>query len=135
MEYRHVVTSFLRYENKVLILKRSQKVGTMRGRWAGISGYLEAADEPVARALQEIQEETGLASRQLRLVCTGKVVEAPDLVRDDLRWLVHPFLFDIRLAQIRLDWEHDEYRWIQPAEIDGYDTVPSLKEAFLSVWH
>jgi hypothetical protein len=28
-----------------------------------------------------------------------------------------------------LDWEHDHYTWIKPAEIENYDTVPRLKEA------
>jgi hypothetical protein len=28
-----------------------------------------------------------------------------------------------------LDWEHDQYKWIRPAEIENYDTVPRLKEA------
>jgi len=41
MEEKHVVTSFLEYDNKILILRRSQAVGTYQGKWAGVSGYIE----------------------------------------------------------------------------------------------
>ncbi len=36
-----VCTCFLRYENKVLILKRSDKVGTYQDKCAGVSGYID----------------------------------------------------------------------------------------------
>jgi hypothetical protein len=35
---------------------------------------------------------------------------------------------------IRIDWEHDEARWINPDEIQSYDTVPKLKETLESVY-
>jgi hypothetical protein len=28
---------------------------------------------------------------------------------------------------VKIDWEHKEYRWINPVDIDTYDTVPGLK--------
>lgn len=36
-----VVTVFLRRGGRILILKRSRKVGSYQGRWAGISGFIE----------------------------------------------------------------------------------------------
>jgi hypothetical protein len=36
-----VVTVFLEYERKILLLRRSLKVRTMQSLWAGISGYIE----------------------------------------------------------------------------------------------
>jgi len=33
----------------------------------------------------------------------------------------------------RIDWEHDEYRWINPKEIKNYETVPRLGDAFESL--
>jgi 8-oxo-dGTP diphosphatase len=49
----NVITVFLEHHKKILILKRSQKVKTMKTKWAGISGYIEH-EEPVKRALKEI---------------------------------------------------------------------------------
>ncbi len=131
LERREVVTAFLRHEGKVLLVRRSDRVGSYRGRWAGISGYLE---EPtaLAQALREIREETGLTEDRLRLAAEGRPLEvpAPEL---GVLWVVHPFLFDIEdPGAIRLDWEHLELNWAAPEEVGGYATVPSLAEALAS---
>jgi len=132
VETRHVVACFLTHGGKVLIVRRSARVGTYRGKWSGISGYLE--DEPERQALAEIREETGLAPPDVRLLRTGATVEADDhgLGR---RWIVHPFLFAVAdPAKVRLDWENVEARWVRADEIGGFDTVPRLKEALEQVW-
>jgi len=41
MRSTKIVTSFLTDNDKFLILKRSQKVKTMKGLWAGVSGIIE----------------------------------------------------------------------------------------------
>ena len=35
---------------------------------------------------------------------------------------------------VNLDWEHDQYKWVNPKEIENYDTVPKLKEALDRVY-
>ena len=123
----HVVTCFLMHGGKVLILRRSERVGSYRGRWAAVAGYMEK--EPYEQALQEIREEAGLEAEDVRLVAAGGTVEAADS-QLDVTWIIHPFLFEIDdPAKVRLDWEHTECRWIEPAEIGQFDTVPKLKEA------
>lgn len=125
-ESRHVVTAFLEHNGKILIVRRSQAVGTHRGRWSGISGYLE--HEPLEQALVEIEEETGLGEGDVELVSSGQVLEIDD-AEHKVRWHVHPFLFHVKHPEaIKLDWENLELRWITPADIDRYDTVPALKE-------
>jgi 8-oxo-dGTP pyrophosphatase MutT (NUDIX family) len=133
VERRTVVTSFVQHEGKVLLLKRSPQVGTMRGLWAGVSGYLEAGEEPLQRAYRELQEELGIEPERLHLLRRGKPVEAPDLLRADLLWIVHPFLFRLDRPTIQLDWEHDDFRWIWPREMGQFATVPSLPEALAAV--
>ena len=126
MEQRAVVTAFLRHEGKILLLRRSDKVGTYRGKWSGISGYLEA--RPLTQALTEINEETGISQDDVTLVARGAVLHIPDRERG-IEWEVHPFLFDVAApSRIRLDWENTELRWIRPDEIDRYPTVPALEK-------
>ncbi len=127
----HVVTSFIMHEGRVLILRRSGKVRTMKHKWAGISGYVEEEDmgDILKRAYREIEEEVGIEGRHLRLVSECTTVKVVDRENSTI-WIVHPFLFLlIDDISIRLDWEHDEYRWVRPEEIVLYDTVPMLKEA------
>jgi len=129
---KHVVTCFLECQGRILLLKRSQQVGTFRGLWAGISGYVEdSADE---QSLVEITEETGLSPRELTLVKIGKPVTVDD-IKTGVHWVVHPYLYKTGSAErIRTDWEHCDSRWVKPEELESYHTVPALKEAFLSVF-
>lgn len=133
MEERHVVTSFLEWEGKVALLRRSGKVGTYRGRWAGVSGYLEEGATPYQQALREIAEEVGLGAQDLELVKEGQPLEAVDegLGR---RWIIHPFRFRIaHPGGLRLDWEHTELRWVDPAQIGELETVPRLVDTWEQV--
>jgi len=38
---RNVVTCFLKSGSEILILRRSEQVGTYQGKWAGVSGYID----------------------------------------------------------------------------------------------
>jgi translation initiation factor 2B subunit (eIF-2B alpha/beta/delta family) len=131
-----VVTVFLLRRgpggDRVLLLRRSGAVGTYRGRWAGVSGYLE--DDPLRQAMREVAEETGLGEEDVRLVRAGAPVHAPD-PRLGRLWVVYPFLMQVRQgAQIRLDWEHVAARWVRPASVFLYPTVPRLPEALSAVY-
>ncbi|MCF6218758.1 MAG: NUDIX pyrophosphatase [Gammaproteobacteria bacterium] len=124
MEKREVVTAFLRYENRILLLKRSDKVETYPGFWSGVSGYL--GEDAMNQARQEISEETGLADEQLSFVCGGEPLDvpAPEL---DTCWQVHPFLFDIADPDlVTLNWESETFRWVKAEDIHGMETVPLL---------
>ena len=125
LEEKHVVTCFLESGGKILLLRRSARVGSYRGKWAGVSGYVESP--PDKQAEIEISEETGLEAGDIRLLKKGD-----PLVIDDkelgTRWVVHPFLFHVNTPEkVKIDWEHKEYEWIEPPDIDRYDTVPGLK--------
>ena len=132
LQERKVVTCFLESDGEILLLRRSEQVGSYQGRWAGVSGYLETA--PDEQALVEIAEETGLQGDDIELVTRGEPLPVEDREMG-VRWLVHPFLFRIKdRNKIRIDWEHKEIKWISPEEISDYRTVPMLKETLDQVY-
>ncbi len=123
-----VVSAVLRNRGRILIVRRSEAVGSFRGRWSAVSGYLEGREDPRLRATREVREETGLKGLTLRVTGT------PVLARDDARmYVVHPFLFDVPRRQVRLDWENVEHRWIRPEELDSFETVPRLVDVVAAV--
>ncbi len=128
MEITEVVTGFLRYTDKILLLQRSSKVGTYRGCWAAVSGHLEG-NSPFGHVLVEIAEETTLRADQVVLRAQGAVQEIADH-NIGRHWRIYPFLFDVLAPEeIHTDWEHCDWRWVDIEEIGRYATVPHLREA------
>ena len=125
---KHAVTSFLESEGEILILLRSEHVGTYPGKWGGISGSLDSDKTSDEQAIVEIEEETGLSREHIKLIKKGK----PLLLDDEnlnLRKVIFPYLFHIEARnKIKLNWEHNRLKWIKPEDIDKYDTMPKLKE-------
>lgn len=126
---QEVVTCFLRREGRVLVLRRSQKVSTFRGRWSAVSGTIET--DAVRQAYREIREECGYERGDLELVRGGEPLIAEGEGR---RFRVHPFLFELRSErEPAIDWESVEYRWVDPESIAELETVPLLLEAWQAV--
>ncbi|MFH1663083.1 MAG: NUDIX domain-containing protein [Chloroflexota bacterium] len=127
---KHVVTCFLECEGRILILRRSRAVGSFKGKWAGISGYVETtADE---QTLIEIEEEAGLCPQDVKLLAKGDLLEAED---EGVRWVVHSYLFRIKEPnKVKIDWEHSDKKWIRPEDMGKYQTVPMLKEVLARVY-
>ena len=127
-----VVTAFLYRRGKVLLLRRSPRVSTYPGRWAGVSGYLERPPLPQARV--EVREEVGVAPEDasLRGIGVPLLVEDPQAERP---WMVFAFLFRLRPGvEIVTDWESAGAEWVDPAEIGRRDAVPGLADGLARVW-
>ncbi len=131
MKRKKVVTSFLYKNGEILLLKRSYKVGTFRGKWAGISGYIEE-ESSLEAAIREIKEETGASEENLKLLKKGLPFEVEDTLNNTV-WSIHPFLFLFKGDKIMIDWEHERYEWIDPKEIDNYSTVKNLKKTLFDL--
>jgi 8-oxo-dGTP pyrophosphatase MutT (NUDIX family) len=123
-----VVTCILEHNGKILLLKRSARVGTYKGQWGGIAGYVEELEAPYDTAIKEISQEAGIDVESLTLIKKGDPIELSDIYEGKrYDWIVYPFLFQIQdKVLIHTDWEHEEYRWVHPSEIKKFDTVPGL---------
>ena len=127
------ITIFLESDNEILIFLRSEHVSTYQGKWAGVSGSIDDDRTADEQAAVELEEETGLSGRDVELIRRGE----PLVIHDEVfqvKKVIHPYLFHvIDRNKIRIDWEHKGIRWIKPAEIDLYETMPKLKETLAKV--
>jgi translation initiation factor 2B subunit (eIF-2B alpha/beta/delta family) len=123
-----VVTVFLRHGTDVLLLERSEDVGSYPGDWGAVAGHAEG--EPDAQARAEIAEETGLGDAAT-FVRRGDPFEVVD--PDHGTWVVHPFLFDADSRAVDTNWETASYEWVPPTEILRRDTVPDLWQSYDAV--
>ncbi|MFB5629972.1 MAG: NUDIX domain-containing protein [Nitrosopumilaceae archaeon] len=128
-----IVTCFLKKGDKILILKRSNKVKSMKGLWAGISGIIEKDESPLQRAKIEIFEELGINNDQIKLLKESDELRITSAQYENHEWEIYPFLFSIENPKIKLNWENSEYRWIKVEDILNYETVPSLDKVLFNL--
>ena len=126
MHKTKIVTTFLRNSDKILLLKRSQKVKSMKNLWAGISGIIEGDEKPLNRAKIEIYEEVGMEESNIKLIKEGDVILIESPQYENHQWEVYPFLFSCHNRDIKLNWEHSDSKWISVNELNEFTTVPSL---------
>ena len=120
---KHVVTNIVRRDRKILLLRRSPRVGSYRGLWAGVSGFIEPGESDDAAARREMEEEIGTG--KVKLVRKTGAVRFRD---SDTVWCVHPYLFDMPAGKITIDWEHESFEWVSPKDVSRYPTVPGLQQ-------
>ena len=133
MRSTKIVTSFIKDNEKLLILKRSDKVKSMKGLWAGISGIIEKNEEPLKRAKIEILEEVGIIEDKITLVRSVKEMRINSPQYENHEWEIFPFLFEAKNPIIKLNWENSEFKWINKEELENYDTVPSLQKVLFNL--
>ncbi len=133
MRSTKIVTSFIKNNEKLLILKRSTKVKSMKGLWAGISGIIEENEEPLKRAKIEIFEEVGITEDVITLVSSAEKMKIDSPQYENHEWEIFPFLFEAKNPTIKLNWENSEFKWINVEELENYETVPSLQKVLFNL--
>ena len=128
-----VLTCFVRFEDKILLLKRSERVHTYQGKWHTVAGYIDEPKPIRQKALEELEEELDIHSEDVSGFTAGEPYEFFDEGAKK-SWIVHPVLVELKNKPVvTLDWEHTEFKWISPNEVSGYDTVPKLDESLKRV--
>jgi len=133
MRSTKIVTSFIKDNEKLLILKRSNKVKSMKGLWAGISGIIENNEPPLQRAKIEIFEEAGIIEKDITLIKSAEEMRINSPQYENHEWELFPFLFESKNPTIKLNWENSEFKWINVEELENYETVPSLQKVLFNL--
>jgi len=97
--------------------------------WSVVAGEVEG--DPYITALNEIEEETGLAEPDIALIRSGNPINLKMTIHS--MTTLHPYLFSTTTNMIRLNWEHDEFQWISVDAINEYQLVPRFFDMLRSV--
>jgi len=112
-----VLDCYVFCSGRLLILKRTRPIAGSATEWHVVSGYLDTARSLREHVYQELREEIAL--------CLGAfdslLALEPYRHFDAKLWTVYPVLARLHCEwRIRLNEEHVEFRWIDPAHIRAY---------------
>jgi NADH pyrophosphatase NudC (nudix superfamily) len=133
IRYAPVVNTLLVKDNKILLVKRSNKLRLYPNFWNGISGFLDDSKSIEEKVIEELGEELSLKPAEISEIRIGRpfIQEAPEYKKT---WLVVPVMAKVARDNFRLDWEAQEAKWFAPKEayelklMPGFDKV--LKEFY-----
>jgi isopentenyldiphosphate isomerase len=130
-----VLTIFIKHQQKILLLKRSDKVLTYKEKWNTVAGYLDEIAPIKNKIYEELEEELNIKTDNIALIRIGSHFEFFDSVISKT-WIVFSVLVSLhQKPDIHLDWEHTNYQWIDPEDLDEYKTVPKLMISFQHSLH
>src|SRR3989338_5311349 len=72
---RPVINCVVKCGEKILIVKRSEKLNFYPGYWNGISGFLDDGKSVAEKAREEVREEAGIEEGDILSVSEGAVFE------------------------------------------------------------
>lgn len=112
---RTIVAIILYRGRHMGLFRRSGSVGHDAGLWHCITGYLDSGVTPAEQAHIELAEEAGLKAQDIDALVPCTELDLSD--RAGRLWKVHTFCAQTRCRLLRLNWEHDAYRWVQPQRL------------------
>ncbi|MCD6590752.1 MAG: NUDIX domain-containing protein [Candidatus Aenigmarchaeota archaeon] len=125
MKETEVVMCFLRFKDKILILRRSKEFLSYEERWGTIIGFPEEGESLEERAIKEIEAQTKMHKRDFELI---KDADTFLVMEKNEKWFIHPFLFNVKTKKLKISKEW-EFKWINPEDAGKFYTIPGFDEA------
>ena len=106
------------------ILLALRKPGKHMGRkWEFPGGKIQPGENPVRALQRELEEEFAVRADIGELLASARYRRAPI----DLKVTLYRVVPESDCFVLR---EHEEIRWVEPAEVDSYDLVDSDRKLF-----
>ena len=103
---------------EILLLKRSPESTFAPDQWGYPGGKIEEGESDLEAATRETEEETSLKVREL--IPLGVFNDA----------VVAFFSNNTFEGVVKIDFEHTDWKWVPPLELENYDLAPSVLEIY-----
>ena len=115
------VKALLFDQDKLLLVKRSDKARGEHHYWELPGGRMEFGESPEEALLRELAEETGLSAK---IFCP---LQTWNFFREETTQIVGvTFLCKATTNKVRLSDEHEAYVWVHLDEISQYNIIPTV---------
>ncbi len=101
----------LNAEGQLLTMRRTETAPTKPLHWDLPGGNVDHGEDPTDGITREILEETGLVVKDVEPFDVSAIVEA-----DGKHWVTICYTARAVSTDIVLSYEHDEWKWVRPAE-------------------
>ena len=120
-----VINCVLKYENKILVVKRNKSMKLYPEYWNGISGFLDDNKSLKEKVLEELKEEVGVSKKNIISIHPGQIFDQEE-AKYHKTWIVHPVLVNVNTDKVKLDWEAESYKWLTLKEVKNLKLLPGF---------
>jgi len=115
--------------DRMLSMRRAATQNAGPGLWEGVSGRVQAGEDPIAAARREVTEETAL-----RVNVQPRPVAAYAALRRGEPMTVIVFVAEHEEGEVVLSEEHDACRWCELRELTELGVPEQLVDAARDAW-
>jgi isopentenyldiphosphate isomerase len=120
-----VINCVVKYKDRILVVRRNETLNFYPGYWNGISGFLDDNKSLREKVEEEMREELGLTKRVIKKITLGKIFHQ-DAPKYKKTWIVHPVLVEVSRDIIKLDWEAQAFKWLNPSLVRKLRLLPGF---------
>ena len=117
---RVVTVGIVRKDRKILIMKRSETAPRYPNTWDFVAGQVKENESAENCVIREAKEECGLDVR------IKKWSKSFEIIDEYGRAIIIPYVLESNSDEVKLSFEHAEYRWIEPKEIKNYECATDI---------
>ena len=119
IRYCPTINCIIKCNDEFLLLKRSPDLNLYPGLWNGVSGFLDDHQDIQDKVREELKEELNILEDKISSIKVFNpfYIEGKEY---DKTWIVFPVLVEINSKDLKIDFEHSEYKWFK---IDEYQNI------------
>jgi 8-oxo-dGTP pyrophosphatase MutT (NUDIX family)/ribosomal protein S18 acetylase RimI-like enzyme len=119
-EYKTSVVAIINSQGEILILQRGSTAPWMPNKWSLVGGVVDEGENPKEAVIREAKEEVNL---------TLNNVEYQYEIKTNDAGLIYYYISILpKIDDLKLDWENQNYTWVNKINYNKYDYVPYVKE-------
>ena len=122
-----VINCVLKFQDKILVVQRNKDLNFYPAYWNGISGFLDDDRNIEEKVKDEIKEELGINENNIISIRLGDIFDQEE-PKYKKTWIVHPVLVEVNRDKITLDWEAQNYQWIDLEKAKNLKLLPGFNK-------